>query len=168
MASVLPWESLARKHTASQSLAQRARIVLACAEGGGTVPLTAVAELTGVSRESVRKWRVRFMEGRMEGLADAPRPGAPRKITDEQVEVVVTRVLTEKGRGQDTHWSTRSMADETGLSQSSVSRIWRAFGLKPHAVETWKLSADPEFIARVRDVVGLYMSPPEHALVLAV
>ena len=86
-----------------------------------------------MSRETVRKWRVRFMEGRMEGLADAPRPGAPRKITDEQVEVVVTRVLTEKGRGQDTHWSTRSMAAETGLSQSSVSRIWRAFGLKPHA-----------------------------------
>jgi hypothetical protein len=81
---------------------------------------------------------------------------------------VVTRVLTEKGRGRDTHWSTRSMADETGLSQSSVSRIWRAFGLKPHVVETWKLSTDPEFIAKVRDVVGLYMSLPEHALVLAV
>ena len=104
----------------------------------------------------------------MDGLADAPRPGAPRKITDEQVEVLVTRTLTEKGRGQDTHWSTRSMAAETGLSQSSVSRIWRAFGLKPHVVETWKLSTDPEFIAKVRDVVGLYMSPPEHALVLCV
>jgi transposase len=160
--------SLARKRTASQSLALRARIVLACAEDGGTVPLTAVAERTGVSRESVRKWRVRFMEGRMKGLTDAARPGAPRKITDEQVEVVVTRVLTEKGRGQDTHWSTRSMAGETGLSQSSVSRIWRAFGLKPHVVQTWKLSTDPEFIAKVRDVVGLYMNPPEHALVLAV
>jgi transposase len=116
----------------------------------------------------VRKWRVRFMADRVGGLADAPRPGAPRKITDEQVEVVVTRVLAEEGRGQDTHWSTRSMADETGLSQSSVSRIWRAFGLKPHIVETWKLSTDPEFIAKVRDVVGLYMNPPEHALVLAV
>ena len=161
-------EALGRKRTASQSLALRARIVLACAENGGTAALTSVAERTGVSRESVRKWRVRFMEGRMDGLTDAPRPGAPRKITGEQVEVVVTRVLTEKGPGQDTHWSTRSMAGETGLSQSSVSRIWRAFGLKPHLVETWKLSSDPEFIGKVRDVVGLYMNPPEHALVLAV
>jgi transposase len=160
--------SLVRKRTASQSLALRARIVLACAEDGGTAPLTAVAGRTGVSRESVRKWRVRFMEGRLDGLTDAPRPRAPRKITDEQVEAVVTRVLTEKGRGQDTHWTTRSMAGETGLSQSSVSRIWRAFGLKPHVVETWKLSTDPEFIAKVGDVVGLYLNPPEHALVLAV
>ena len=161
-------EALARKRTASQSLVLRARIVLACAEDGGVVPLTAVAARTGVSRESVRKWRVRFMKERLDGLADAPRPGAPRKITDDQVEVVVTRVLTQKGRGQDTHWTTRSMAGETGLSQSSVSRIWRAFGLKPHVVETWKLSTDPQFIAKVRDVVGLYMNPPEHALVLAV
>ena len=161
-------EALARKRTASQTLALRARIVLASSEDGGVAPLTSVAGRTGVSRESVRKWRVRFMKDRMKGLADAPRPGVPRKITDEQVEVVVTRVLTEKGPGQDTHWSTRSMAGETGLSQSSVSRIWRAFGLKPHLVETWKLSADPEFIAKVRDVVGLYMNPPEHALVLAV
>jgi transposase len=161
-------EALVRKRTASQALALRARIVLACAEESGTVPLTLVAARTGVSRESARKWRVRFMERRMDGLRDASRPGGPRKITDEQVEVLVTRTLTEKGRGQDTHWSTRTMAAETGLSQSSVSRIWRAFGLKPHVVETWKLSADPEFIAKVRDVVGLYMSPPEHALVLAV
>src|SRR5579859_4190237 len=161
-------EALARKRTASQSLAQRARIVLACAGQGGAAPLTAVAAQTGVSRETVRKWRVRFAEGRLDGLADAPRPGAPRTITDEQVEVVVTRVLTEKGRGQDSHWSTRSMAGEAGLSQSSVSRIWRAFGLKPHIVKTWKLSTDPAFIAKVRDVAGLYMNPPEHALVLAV
>jgi transposase len=160
--------ALVRKRTVSQSLALRARIVLACAENGGEMPLTAVADATGVSREMVRKWRVRFMEGRVKALADAPRPGAPRKISDEQVEAVVTRVLAEKGPGQDSHWSTRSMAGETGLSQSSVSRIWRAFGLKPHLVETWKLSSDPQFIARVRDVVGLYMNPPEHALVLAV
>jgi transposase len=99
-------EALARKRTASQSLAKRARIVLACAEESGIAPLTRVAVRTGLSREMVRKWRVRFMEGRIEGLTDAPRPRAPRKITDEQV--VVTRVLTEKGRGQDTHWSTRS------------------------------------------------------------
>ena len=161
-------ELLVRKRTASQSLAQRARIVLACAEGGGTAPLTAVASQLGVSREMVRKWRVRFAQERMGGLADAARPGAPRTITDEQVEVVVTRVLTQQGRGQDTHWTTRSMAGETGLSQSSVSRIWRAFGLRPHVVQTWKLSTDPQFIAKVRDVVGLYLNPPEHALVLAV
>src|ERR1700749_2684717 len=161
-------EALVRKRTASQSLAERARIILACAESGGVAPLTAVASRTGVSRETARKWRVRFMEHRIDGLADAPRPGAPRTVTDVQVEVVLTRVLTEKGRGQDTHWSTRSMAGEAGLSQSSVSRIWRAFGLKPHVVETWKLSTDPEFIAKVRDVVGLYLDPPEHALVLSV
>ena len=161
-------EALARKRTASQALAERARIVLACAEAGGVAPLTRVAGAGGVSRETVRKWRVRFMDGRMGALADAPRPGKPRTITDEQVEVLVTRTLTVKGPGQDSHWSTRTMAAEAGLSQSSVSRIWRAFGLKPHVVETWKLSADPEFIAKVRDVVGLYMSPPEHALVLAV
>jgi transposase len=161
-------EALSRKRTASQSLAERARVVLACADEGGVAPLTRVAARTGLSRESVRKWRVRFMERRLDGLADAPRPGAARKITDEQVEVLVTRTITEKGRGQDSHWSTRAMAAETGLSQSSVSRIWRAFGLKPHVVETWKLSTDPEFIGKVRDVVGLYMSPPENALVLCV
>jgi transposase len=161
-------EALSRKRTASQSLAERARVVLACAEQGGVMPLAKVAEWTGVSRESVRKWRVRFMDGRVAALADAPRPGAPRKITDEQVEALIARTLTQKGPGQDTHWSTRTMAAQAGLSQSSVSRIWRAFGLKPHVVETWKLSTDPDFIAKVRDVVGLYMSPPEHALVLAV
>jgi transposase len=161
-------EALVRKRMASQSLAQRARIVLACAGDSGTMAVTAVAGRLGVSREMVRTWRSRFLESRLDGLADAPRPGAPRKISDEQVEVLVTRTLAQKGRGQDAHWSTRSMAAETGLSQSSVSRIWRAFGLKPHLVETWKLSTGPEFIAKVRDVVGLYMSPPEHALVLAV
>jgi len=161
-------EALTRKRTASQSLAGRARVVLACAEEGGVAPLTRVAGQTGVSRETVRKWRVRFTEGRVGALADAPRPGAARKITDDQVEALVTRTLTEKGPRQDSHWSTRTMAAETGLSQSSVCRIWRAFGLKPHAVQTWKLSTDPEFIAKVRDVAGLYMSPPEHALVLAV
>ena len=159
--------ALSRKRTALQSLAERARVVLACADEDGFTPLTRVAARTGMSRESVRKWRVRFMEGRMDALADAPRPGAARKITDDQVEALVTRTLTERP-GQDSHWSTRTMAAQTGLSQSSVSRIWRAFGLKPHAVETWKLSTDPEFISKVRDVVGLYMSPPENALVLSV
>jgi transposase len=161
-------EALSRKRKAAQSVARRARIVLACSEESGTAALTGVAARLGVSREMVRTWRSRFQEARLGGLTGAPRPGAPRKITDEQVEVLVTRTLTEKGRGQDTHWSTRSMAAGAGLSQSPVSRIWRAFGLKPHLVETWKLSTDPEFIAKVRDVVGLCMSPPGHALVLAV
>lgn len=161
-------EVLVRKRTVSQSLAMRARIVLACAEDSGTASLTVVAEKLGVSRESVRKWRVRFMEERIEGLTDAPRPGAPRKFSDDQVEAVVTRVLAVKGGEQGTIWSTRSMAAEAGMSQSSVSRIWRAFGFKPYGVETWRLSTDQEFIAKVRGVAGLYMNPPEHALVLAV
>jgi transposase len=155
--------ALVRKRTGSQALAERARIVLACAEAGASV--TGVAGQFGVSREMVRKWRSRFLEKR---LADAPRPGQPRKITDEHVEAVITSTLTQKGRGQDTHWSSRTMAAETGLNQTAVSRIWRASGLKPHLTETWKLSSDPEFIAEVRDVVGLYLSPPVNALVLAV
>jgi hypothetical protein len=130
-------EVLVRWRTAWQALALRAWIVLACAEESGVAPLTAVAGRTGASRESVRKWRVRFARHRMKGLADAPRPGAPRKITGGQVEVAVTRVLAEKGTGQDPHWSTRAMAAETGLPRSSASRIWRAFGLRPHLAETW-------------------------------
>ena len=153
-------EALSRKRTASQSLAERARVVLACADQGGVAPLTRVAARTGMSRESVRKWRVRFMEGRMGALADAPRPGAARKITDDQVEALVTRTLTERGPGQDSHWSTRTMAAETGLSQSSVSRIWRAFGLKPHAVETWKL-ARTRIHRQGPQRRRPYMSPPE-------
>lgn len=123
-------EALVREHAPSQSLALRARILLACAEESGIAPLTKVAASAGVSREMVRKWRARFMASRLEGMADAPRPGAPRKITDEQVNALVTRILTNKGTGRDAHWSTRSMADEIGLSQSSVSRICRAFGLQ--------------------------------------
>ena len=140
--------------------------MLACAEEGASV--TGVARRFGVSREMVRKWRSRFLEQRMSGLVDAPRPGAPRKITDEQVEVVVARTLNEKGPGKNAHWSTRSMAAGAGMSQTAISRIWRALGLKPHLTETWKLSSDPEFIGRVRDAVGLYLSPPENALVLVV
>jgi transposase len=160
--------ALIRKRTTSQSLALRARIVLACAEDGGVAPLSAVAARVGVSREMVRKWRGRFAAERLDGLADAPRPGAPRKITHEQVEAVIALALTENGPGRDAQWSTRSMAGETGLSQSSVSRIWRSFGLSPHTAETWQLSADPMFLARVRDVAGLYLNPPEHAMALAV
>ena len=155
----------ARRRTTAQALALRSRIVLACADGRAN---TEVAAALGVSRPMVVKWRSRFLRDRLEGLSDEPRPGAPRKITDEQVEQVIARTLEEKGPGQDTHWSTRSMAAETGMSQTTVSRIWRAFGLKPHLVQTWKLSTDPQFIEKVRDVVGLYMDPPDKALVLCV
>jgi transposase len=155
----------ARRRTTAQALAQRSRIVLRCAEGG---TIGEVAAELGVSRDMVAKWRSRFVRDRLEGLTDEPRPGRPRTIGDEQVEAVITATLEQPPPGGDTHWSTRSMARSAGMSQSAVSRIWRAFGLKPHLVETWKLSADPQFIEKVRDVVGLYMAPPEGALVLCV
>jgi transposase len=155
---------LRRRNIAAASTL-RARIVLECAEGGSN---TEVGRRVGVSRETVRKWRVRFERDRLEGLSDAPRPGAPRTITDEQVEKVIVQTLESSPPQGDTHWSTRSMAAATGMGQSAISRIWRAFGLKPHVVQTWKLSTDPEFVGKVRDVVGLYMSPPENALVLCV
>jgi transposase len=116
----------------------------------------------------VTKWRGRFVRQRLEGLSDEPRPGRPRTITDEQVEQVITKTLEEPPPRQDTHWSTRSMARATGMSQTAISRIWRAFGLKPHLVQTWKLSTDPQFIDKVRDIVGLYLDPPQAALVLCV
>src|ERR1700758_4729603 len=121
-----------------------------------------------MSRAAAGKWRQRFLESRLAGLNDEPRPGRPRTITDAHVEKVLAATLEQEPPDGDTHWSTRSMARSAGLNQTAVSRIWRAFGLKPHAVQTWKLSTDPDFIAKVRDVVGLCMSPPEHALVLAV
>jgi len=154
-----------RRRTTAQALAMRSQIVLACATGG---TIGAVAAELGVSRDMVSKWRGRFVRDRLEGLTDEPRPGRPRTISDEQVELVITRTLEERGPGEDTHWSTRSMAAATGISQTAVSRIWRAFGLKPHLAETWKLSTDPQFIDKVRDIVGLYLDPPEKALVLCV
>ena len=153
-----------RRRTTAQALVLRSRIVLRCAEGGS---IGEVSQAIGVSRNMVSKWRSRFLSQRLEGLSDEPRPGRPRVLTDERVDEVITKTL-EETPGQDTHWSTRSMAAATGMSQSAVSRIWRAFGLKPHAIETWKLSTDPQFVDKVRDVVGLYMAPPENALVLAV
>jgi transposase len=160
-----------RRRKTSQALALRARIVLACAESGADgLPLANgdVAAVVGVSRDTVLKWRNRFLAHRLEGLSDEPRPGRPRTVTDEQVELVITKTLEERGPGQDTHWSTRSMAAATGMSQTAVSRVWRAFGLKPHLVDSWKLSTDPQFIDKVRDVVGLYLDPPDKALVLCV
>ncbi|MCA9284769.1 MAG: IS630 family transposase [Phycisphaerales bacterium] len=154
----------ALRPTSAQALALRARIVLLCAEG---VPNQDVAEELGVSRPTVGKWRQRFVRDGLDGLVDAPRPGAPRRVTDEQVERVIARTLEESPKDA-THWSTRSMAARTGLSQSTISRIWRAFVLQPHRVETFKLSNDPLFVSKVRDIVGLYMHPPDKAMVLCV
>jgi transposase len=155
------WAS--RRKTA-QGLARRARIVLACAAGGTN---GAVAAALGVSRPTVALWRRRFAEHGPDGLLDAPRPGAPRKITDAQVEQAVTTTL-EATPTDATHWSTRALAKAVGLSQSAVVRIWHAFGLQPHRWETFKLSQDPLFVDKMRDIVGLYLNPPARALVLCV
>jgi transposase len=154
----------ARRRKSSQALALRCRIVLESATGATNKD---VAVKVGVEPHTVAKWRGRFVRDRLEGLADEPRPGAPRTVSDEQVEDVIVRTL-ETTPTDATHWSTRAMASQTGLSQSTVSRIWRTFGLKPHLTETFKLSNDPQFIDKVRDVVGLYLDPPEKALVLCV
>jgi transposase len=152
----------ARRPTTAQALALRCRVVLACAEGGSN---TEVAARLGVNRMTVGKWRARFVERRLDGLHDEPRPGGPRTIDDDDVERIIVKTL-EETPADATHWSTRSMATATGMSQSAVSRIWRAFGLKPHLVEDFKLSPDPLFIDKVRDIVGLYLNPPDAAVVL--
>ncbi len=157
-------ESWARRGKSAQALAQRARVVLAAAEG---LKNTEIAARLGLDQGTVRKWRARFATDRLDGLVDEPRPGRPRTVTDAQVEEVIVRTLESTPKNA-THWSTRSMAAEVGLSQTAVSRIWRAFGLQPHRQETWKLSKDPQFIDKVRDVVGLYLDPPERAVVLCV
>jgi transposase len=157
-------EAWARRAKSANALAVRSRIVLAAADGLGN---TAIAARLGIALSSARKWRSRFLAGRLDGLVDEPRPGRPRTVSDEQVEAVITRTL-ESAPADATHWSTRSLAAELGLSQSAVSRIWRAFGLAPHRQDAWKLSRDPQFIAKVRDVVGLYLDPPERAVVLCV
>jgi transposase len=154
----------ARRPNSSQKLALRCRIVLACAEGGSN---TAIGSRLGVSRDTVAKWRTRFVAERLDGLHDEPRPGAPRSIGDDEVERVIVKTL-EETPPDATHWSTRSMAQSAGMSQSAVSRIWRAFGLKPHLTESFKLSPDPLFIEKVRDIVGLYLNPPDAAMVLCV
>jgi transposase len=154
----------ARRSKSANALAVRSRIVLAAADGLGN---TAIAAKVGVEVGTARKWRARFIAERLDGLVDEPRPGRPRTVSDEQVEAVITRTL-ETTPKDATHWSTRSLAAELGLSQSAVSRVWRAFGLQPHRQESWKLSRDPLFIDKVRDVVGLYLDPPEAAVVLCV
>jgi transposase len=155
----------ARRAKTSQVLALRCKIVLACADGATNKD---VAERLGIWPQTVAKWRGRFVARRLAGLTDEPRPGRPRTIADERVEQVIVKTLEEPPPHHDSHWSTRSMAKATGLSQTAISRIWRAFGLKPHVQETWKLSTDPQFIDKVRDIVGLYLDPPQGALVLCV
>jgi transposase len=154
----------ARRAKSAQSLSLRSKIILRCAEG---MDNASVAAQLGCSTATVGKWRRRFVEDRLDGLTDEPRPGAPRSVSDDQVEQVVVATLERTPR-EATHWSRASMAAEAGLSKSTVGRIWRAFGLKPHLVETFKLSSDPLFIEKVRDVVGLYLNPPERAVVLSV
>jgi transposase len=160
-AQLVAWS---RRATSANALAVRSRIVLAAAEGMST---SAVARRLDVSVGTARRWRARFVGEGLDGLLDEPRPGRPRTVADEQVEAVITRTL-ETTPKDATQWSTRSLAAELGMSQSAVSRIWRAFGLQPHRQDSWKLSRDPQFIDKVRDVVGLYLDPPEAAVVLCV
>jgi transposase len=162
--TLLRWS---RRAKSSQALALRCRIVLGCAAEDGLRSNTEVAAELGVWPQTVTTWRTRFLDKRLDGLADEPRPGAPRKIGDERIEEVVVKTLEAAPRDA-THWSRTSMAAETGLSRSTVGRIWKAFNLKPHQVDTFKISNDPQFIDKLRDVVGLYLNPPEKALVLAV
>lgn len=157
-------ESLATRRKTAQAMAMRARIVLASAEGHQSKQIAAKLD---VNEDTVGKWRKRFAERRLEGLEDEPRSGTPRTIDDARIEAVIVATL-ESTPANATHWASRGMAKASGLSTSSVQRIWRAFGLQPHRLETFKLSTDPNFVAKVRDVVGLYMSPPDRAIVLCV
>jgi transposase len=156
--------ALTLRRKTAQALALRARIVLACAGGQDN---QVVAARYRITKQMVGKWRARFVEHRLDGLLDAPRTGAPRTIDDARVDAVIAKTLESVPVGA-THWSTRSMADEAGLSQTAISRIWRAFGLQPHRQETFKLSTDPMFVEKVRDIVGLYINPPQMAMVLCV
>src|SRR5262245_3750926 len=157
-------ERWARRPRTEQRLAVRSRIVLRCADG---LDNDEVAAELGVDDKTVSKWRRRFVERRLEGLSDEPRAGVPRTVLDDKVEEIVRRTIEEKPVGA-THWSTRSMAARAGVSAATVGRIWQAFGLRPHLVETFKISTDPLFVEKVRDVVGLHLDPPERALVLCV
>jgi transposase len=157
-------EQWARRRTTAQGLAQRARIILACAAGHAAPAIAAELRLT---RQTVGKWRRRFVQKRLDGVVDEPRPGAPRRITDAQVEQVIIDTL-ERRPDAATPWSTRTLARERDLSHATIGRIWRAFGLQPHRSETFKLSRDPLFVEKVRDIVGLYLAPPDRALVLSV
>ena len=156
-------QRLVRRRGAEQAAVMRARIVL-LADAEAAITNKAIASRLSISRQSVITWRQRFLAHRLDGLVDAPRSGAPRQVGDEAVEQLIALTLEEQPDGT-THWSTRSMAKRAGLSQTMVSRVWRAFGLQPHRSETFKLSRDPAFVDKVRDVVGLHMAPPERAQV---
>ncbi|WP_327166811.1 IS630 family transposase [Streptomyces zaomyceticus] len=160
----LTLESWAKRRSTAQGLAQRARIVLACARGWNNTMVTARLD---TERKTVARWRTRFLRDRLDGLADEPRPGVPRTITDAQVEEVVVRTLEQTPAG-GTHWSKRELAKVVGISPASVLRIWHAFGLQPWRTETFKISPDPFLIDKIRDVVGLYLAPPANAVVFAV
>jgi transposase len=155
-------QALTMRRKSTQALALRAPIVLACADG---MDNKTVAVKLRVTRQTVSKWRARFVIHRLDGLLDAPRPGAPTTIDDERVDALIAKTLESVPVGA-THWSTRTMAREMKLSQTAVTRIWRAFGLQPHRQETFKLSSDPLFVDKVRDIVGLYLDPPLKAMVL--
>jgi transposase len=157
-------ESLARRRTVSRQVSERARIVLMCARG---LSNGLVAERLSIHQVTVGKWRERFRVDRLAGLTDAPRSGTPRRLSDERIVEIVERTVSTKPKSA-THWSSRSMESETGLSRSSIQRIWHAYGLQPHRSETFKLSTDPFFVEKTRDVVGLYLSPPDNAIVLCV
>src|SRR5713101_9252081 len=157
-------ERWSRRPTTAQALALRARLVLRCA---ASETATAIAHDVHVTKQTVGKWRGRFIARRLDGLLDEPRPGVPRKITDAHVERVLTATLESLPRDA-THWSTRSLAQHCEMSQTAIARIWKAFALQPHRVETFKLSKDPLFIDKVRDIVGLYLDPPARALLLSV
>jgi transposase len=157
-------ERCARRPKSSQALALRCRIVLAAADGE---PSKEIAARLGCSSQTVGRWRGRFARRGLDGLHDEPRPGKPRQIGDEQIERVIVKTLEEQPPNAS-HWSTGSMAAATGISQTAISRIWRAFGLKPDQSEAFKLAPDPQFIDKVRDIVGLYLNPPEAAVVLCV
>lgn len=156
--------TIALRPKSAQAMAMRARIVLFCGQGMNNAEVARKLHITGAT---VGKWRERFREFGLDGLLDEPRVGAPRKITDGQIEEVVTKTL-ESMPANSTHWSTRLMAAETGLTQNAIVRIWRAFGLQPHRVENFKFSKDPQFVEKVRDIVGLYLNPPDRAIVVCV
>lgn len=155
---------IARRPKSAQALAMRARIVLGCGQGRSNAEIARKRRITGAT---VGKWRERYRTLGLDGLLDEPRVGAPRKISDRQIEEVVTKTL-EAMPAHSTHWSTRLMAAETGLTQNAIVRIWHAFGLQPHRVENFKFSKDPQFVEKVRDIVGLYLNPPDRAIVLCV
>jgi transposase len=155
---------IARRPKSAQAMAMRARIVLSCGQGMSN---SEVARKLHITAPTVGKWRERFRQSGLDGLLDEPRVGTPRKITDRQIEEVVTKTL-ESMPAHSTHWSTRLMAEQTGLTQNAIVRIWHAFGLQPHRVENFKFSKDPQFVEKVRDIVGLYLNPPDRAIILCV